>query len=439
MAKALLLGAGLVARPLVRYLLDKGIELTIASRTKSKADRLLDGHPRGTSQAWTVDDLAGLEKLVAAHDVAISLLPATMHVVVADNCVKHRKHMVTTSYVSPEMKALDKQARDADVLLINELGVDPGIDHMSAMKNIHTVQGAGGKIASFRSYCGGLPSPDDNNNPWGYKFSWSPMAVLRAGTNSGRYLKNGVEVEIPPEKLFWDTHAVDIDGVGRLESYPNRDSMGYIELYGLRGIRTMFRGTLRYPGWSETLRRLGELGLLNLTPRDLSGFSSWAALMANLVGATTTKNLRQRVAAHLWIPADAPTLDKLAWLGVLDEGRAVGEADSVTEALSAIMQEKMPYADGEKDMIAMHHDFVAEYPDRAEHITSTLVDFGIPRGDSSMARTVSLPAAIATRMVLDGTITARGVHIPVMPGIYNPILDELHTLDIALKEQTTPL
>jgi saccharopine dehydrogenase (NADP+, L-glutamate forming)/spermidine synthase len=337
------------------------------------------------------------------------------------------------------MKALDGEAKGADVLLINELGVDPGIDHMSAMKIIHTVQGNGGKVASFRSYCGGLPAPDDNNNPWGYKFSWSPMAVLRAGTNSGRYLKNNVEVDIPPDKLFWDTHDMDIEGVGRLESYPNRDSMGYIELYGLQGIRTMFRGTLRYPGWSETLRRLGELGLLNLSPRDLSGIKSWAALMADLVGARTTKNIRQRVAAHLWIPADAPTLDKLAWLGVFDEDRPLGSTESVAEALSVVMQEKMPYADGEKDMIAMHHDFVAEYPDRAEHITSTLVEFGIPHGDSAMARTVSLPAAIATRMVLDGTITARGVHIPVMPDIYNPILDELATLDIALKEETSPL
>jgi len=440
MAKALLLGAGLVARPLVQYLLDRGVELTIASRTKSKADRLLGGHKNGTAQAWTIDDLTGLEQLVAKHDLAISLLPATMHVVVAKSCLKHRKHMVTTSYVSDEMQALDPQAREADVLLINELGVDPGIDHMSAMRIIHNIQRGKGKVASFRSYCGGLPAPDDNDNPWGYKFSWSPMAVLRAGTNTGRYLKNDKEVELSSEKLFWDTHPIDVDSrIGRLESYPNRDSLGYIGLYGLQGIHTMFRGTLRYPGWCDTLRRLGELGLLDNSPRDLSRFGSWPELLADLVGARGTANIRRRVAAHLWLPSDAPTLDQLDWLGLLSNATKLGQAGSVMEALSVVMQQKMMYAEREKDMIVMHHDFIADYGDRAERITSSLIDFGIPGGDSSMARTVSLPAAIATRMVLDGTITLRGVHIPVKPEVYNPILDELATMDIALKEQTLAL
>ena len=437
MGKALLLGAGLVARPLVRYLLDKGVKLTIASRTVSKADRLLEGHPGGASRAWTVDDLAGLEQLVAEHDLAISLLPATMHVTVAQACLKHRKHMVTTSYVSPEMRALDKQARDAGVLLMNELGVDPGIDHMSAMRIIHHVQGQGGRVASFRSYCGGLPAPEANDNPWGYKFSWSPMAVLRAGTNNARYLKNGAVVEIEPAKLFWDTHGMEIAGVGRLEAYPNRDSMGYVELYGLQRASTVFRGTLRYPGWSETLRRLGELGLLDNSPRDLSGLGTWPELLADLVGARSTANIRQRVAAHLWIPSDAPTLDKLEWLGLFKDALPAGE--TVMEKLSTVMQSRMMYAERERDMIVMHHDFVADYGERVERITSSLVDFGIPDGDSSMARTVSLPAAIATRMILDGTITERGVHIPVQPSIYNPILDELATMDIALDEATTQL
>jgi saccharopine dehydrogenase-like NADP-dependent oxidoreductase len=440
MGKALLLGAGLVSRPLVRYLLDHGVQVTIASRTKSKADRLLDGHKLGKAEAWTVDDLGRLEALVADHDLAISLLPATMHTVVAQTCIKHRRHMVTTSYVSKEMNDLDEAARKADVLLINELGVDPGIDHMSAMKIVHAVQNNGGRVASFRSYCGGIPAPESNDNPWGYKFSWSPMAVLRAGTNAALYLKNGAPVEIAPRYLFMDVHHLDIEGVGRLESYPNRDSMSYISLYGLEGIDTMFRGTLRYPGWSDTLRRVGELGLLDLSERGGLGNKTWPELLAELIGAPDTNRIKERVAARLWLPVDAPTIQKLDWLGLFSPAAKLGkDKASVAELLSMVMQDRMMYAEGEKDMIVMHHDFVADYGSRMERITSSLVDFGIPGGDSSMARTVSLPAAIATRMVLDGTITDRGVHIPVKPEIYNPILDELATLDISLKERTFQL
>jgi saccharopine dehydrogenase (NADP+, L-glutamate forming)/spermidine synthase len=439
MSKALLLGAGLVARPLVRYLLDQGIHVTIASRTKSKADALLEGHPKGSARAWTVDDLDGLGRLVAEHDLAISLLPAPMHPVVAEACLKHRKHMVTTSYVSPTMKALDGRAREAGVILLNELGVDPGIDHMSAMRIIHHVQKSGGKITCFRSYCGGIPAPDANDNPWGYKFSWSPLAVLRAATNSARYLKNGQEVQIESKHLFLDTHHLPIEGIGELESYPNRDSMGYVDLYGLHGVSTMFRGTLRYQGWSETMRRIGEFGLLDQRERTGLDKMTWPNLLAEIIGAKGTQRIKERVAAHLWLPPDSPTITKLEWLGLFSEQKLPRERGSIIELLAEAMQSKMMYAEGEKDMIVMQHEFVADYGSRQERITSSLVDFGIPGGDSSMARTVSLPAAIAVRMILDGTIKDRGVHIPVSPSIYNPIMDELATLKIAMREKTYPL
>jgi saccharopine dehydrogenase-like NADP-dependent oxidoreductase len=439
MSKILLLGAGLVTRPLVRYLLDKGMRLTIASRTKSKADALLEGHPNGVCRAWTVDDTDGLDRLVAEHDISISLLPAPMHPVVAEACLRHGKHMVTTSYVSPAMKALDERARKQGVVLLNELGVDPGIDHMSAMKIIHGVQKGGGKVVAFRSYCGGIPAPAANDNPWGYKFSWSPLAVLRAASNSARYLKNGKLVDIEAKNLFLDVHHLDIEGIGELESYPNRDSMGYVELYGLQGVSTMFRGTLRYEGWSETLRRVGELGLLDGTERAGLANMGWAELMASLIGARTTSGIKERVAAFLWLPASAPTVQKLEWLGLFSDQKLPQGAGSVIEALSLAMQAKMSYAADEQDMIVMHHDFVADFGSRQERITSSLVDFGVRGGDSSMARTVSLPAAIATRMIAQGSIKRPGVLIPVEPDIYEPILAELATLDIALKERTYPL
>ena len=440
MAKALLLGAGLVSRPLVQYLLDAGIHVTVASRTKSKADALLKGHPKGMARAWTVDDVDGLSKLVADNDLAISLLPAPMHPVVAEACLKHRKHMVTTSYVSPAMKALDGRAKEAKVSVLNELGVDPGIDHMSAMKIIHHVQKSSGKVVAFRSYCGGIPAPEANDNPWGYKFSWSPLAVLRAATNNALYLKNGQEVAIESKKLFWDNHHLTFgEGVGELECYPNRDSMSYIELYGLQGISTMFRGTLRWRGWSETMRRAGELGILDPTERTGLDGKTWAQLVAEVIGARDSKNIKAKVANYLWLEPDSPVIKRFEWLGLFSDAKLPKERGSVLEMLAEAMAARMMYAEGERDMIVMHHEFVADYGSKRERITSTLIDFGIKGGDSSMARTVSLPAAIAARMVLEGKITARGVHIPVDPGIYNPILDELATMNIALKEKTYPL
>jgi saccharopine dehydrogenase (NADP+, L-glutamate forming) len=439
MSKALLLGSGLVSGPLVQYLLGHGVHLTIASLDKIQAEALLQGHPNGQARAWTVDDTAGLGALLEEHDLAISLLPAPMHPIVAEACLEHRRHLVTASYVSPAMRALDARARAADLLFLNELGVDPGIDHMSAMRIIHQVQRNGGRILSFRSYCGGIPAPDANDNPWGYKFSWSPLGVLRAATSSALYLKNGQEVPIEADKLFWDTHLLDIEGIGELEAYPNRDSMSYIERYGLTGITTMFRGTLRYKGWSETLRRVAELGLLDQTERSGLSSKSWSDLMAELIGTQRRERIKERVAAHLWLAPDSPTIEKLEWLGLFSSARLPRDRASILELLSETMQSKMIYRAGERDMLVMHHEFIADYGHRQERITSSLVDYGIPNGDSSMARTVGLPAAIASRLILEGALTERGVHIPVSPVFYNPIMDELATLKIAMKERSYPL
>ncbi len=439
MSKALLLGAGLVAKPMVRYLLDQGIELTIASRTVSKADALIEGHPKGKTHAWTVDDTQTLDTMVADHDLTISLLPAPMHPVVAEACLKHKKHMVTTSYVSPAMKALDGRAKEMDVILLNELGVDPGIDHMSAMKIVHHVQKNGGKVTSFRSYCGGIPAPDANDNPWGYKFSWSPLAVMRAATNTACYLKNGKQVDVQSKDLFKDVHQLHFDEVGTLESYPNRDSLGYQELYGLEGIPTMFRGTLRHPGWCDTMVRVAEMGFLNATERTGLSKMSWAELMAELVGAPTTSGIKERVAAFLWLSPNDITIQKFEWLGLFSEEKLPEDKSSVIETISLAMQSKMMYTATEKDMIVMHHEFIADYGDRQERMTSSLIDYGIPGGDSSMARTVSLPPAIATRMILDGTIKERGLQIPVTPAIYEPVMAELETMNIAMKEKTYKL
>jgi saccharopine dehydrogenase-like NADP-dependent oxidoreductase len=440
MARVLLLGAGLVTRPLVKYLLHQpGLQLTIGSRTVAKAEALLEGHPQGRALALVVEDEAALAAQVAAHDLSISLLPYVHHVRVADLCIRHRKQMVTTSYISPAMRALDGPAREAGILILNEIGVDPGIDHMSAMRVIHDVQARGGKVTAFSSYCGGLPAPEANTNPWGYKFSWSPRGVLMAGKNAGRFKRDGAVVDIPGPELFAHYETVEVPGAGAFEGYTNRDCLGYIEQYGLAGIPNMFRGTLRYPGWCDTLRAFVRLGCLDETPRpDLAG-KTFRDLVAMLVpSAAGAADVAGAVAAHLGIAKDSEPMRRFAWLGLFGDEK-LPVAPTVLDVMVARMLEKLAYASGERDMLVMHHQFRAEFADHREAITSTMVDYGIPHGDTSMSRTVSLPAAIATRLILEGRIQLTGVHAPVVPEIYEPVLRELETLGIVCRERTQRL
>lgn len=441
MKKVVVFGAGMVAGAHVRYLLDHGLRVTVASRTVSKAQELVLGHPNGTAVAVNSDDEAALEAVIRAHDLAVSLLPYAYHPVVARLCVKHHVHMVTTSYVKPAMADLDAAARAAGVILLNEIGVDPGIDHMTAMRVIHKVQHAGGKIASFVSWCGGLPAPEANTNPFGYKFSWSPRGVLLAGKNSAHYLWDGQDVTIPGGTLFDNYVTVPVEIAGRLtphEGYPNRDSLPYMETYGIQGARTMFRGTLRNVGWCETLRKIADLGLLDEAPREGVAGLTFAQFTAGLIG--NHGDLRADLAAFLRLPADSPVLDRLAWLGLLSDDPLPAGQRAPIDILTARMLAKMQFAPGERDMLILKHEFLAEHPDpaggavRAEKITSTLVDFGIPHGDSSMARTVGLPAAIAVRLILSGQIALTGVQVPVVPEIYEPVLAELETLGIRFVE-----
>ena len=269
MKKVLLLGAGLVTRPLVRYLLGQdNIELIIASRTVSKADALLQNHPNGKSYALNVkSEESKLEKFVEESDVIISLLPWIYHLKVAKLCLKHSKHLVTTSYVSDAMKELNAEANEKGLLFLNEIGLDPGIDHMSAMKIIQNVKDKGGKIISFESVCGGLPAPEDNDNPFGYKFSWSPRGVILAGRNNAHYLKDGSEVKLEGKNLFTNYWSKSVEGLGEMEVYPNRDSMIYQELYSLWDSKTIFRGTFRNLGWCKTLYSISKLGWLDDTER----------------------------------------------------------------------------------------------------------------------------------------------------------------------------
>lgn len=435
MKKVLILGAGLVVRPIVKHLLNKGIMVTVATRTKSKADEMIAGHPNGTAVAWTVDDEEALSRMIAGHDLAVSLLPYLHHLLVAKYCLLHKKNMVTTSYVKPEMQALDAQAKQAGIIILNELGLDPGIDHMSAMRIIDHVHGRGGQIESFYSICGALPAPEAANNPFKYKFSWSPKGVVMAGNNDGRYMRDGKEVYVPTQDLFKNPLSVDFPEVGSLEVYPNRDSISYIDIYGIPEVKTIQRGTFRYKGWCETLHVMKQLNLISYEKVKLEG-KTYADFMAQQIGAAESSYIRQKVAAHLGIDSQAYALSAMEWLGLFSYQPVGRIEDSPYEVTSDLMIANMELGPHERDMVAMQHTFVAVYPDgKQEVIRSRMLDFGTPATDTSVARTVALPAAIGVEMILGGQITEKGVFRPVLPGIYNPILDALEKLDIRMVEE----
>jgi len=436
MKKILILGAGLVAKPLVRYLLDQpDFEVEVASRTVSKAVKLIDNHPQGKSSELNLKNEEGLKDKISKADLIISMVPYTFHPIVAKYCIDYKKAMVTTSYVSEVMKNLDAEAKKAGILILNEVGLDPGIDHMEAMRIIHEVEEKGGEILSFTSYCGGLPAPEANTNPFGYKFSWSPTGVLLAGKNSAQYLKDGQQIFIPPQDLFDDYLMINIEGLGEFEGYPNRDSLPYIELYGIKSTKTMFRGTLRNKGWCSTLKKIADLGLLEEEGKDWTGLT-YKDFLKKLMNDPVEEDIKKALSAHLNIEENSDIIQRYEWLGLLSDEPLPLEKDSPLNILGAKMLEKLQYEEGERDMIMLQHQFIASYPgDKKEKITSTLIDFGIPHGDTSMARTVGLPAAISTKLILEGKIEKTGVHIPVTPEIYIPILQELKELDIVFKEK----
>jgi len=433
MEKVLILGAGLVSKPMVDYLLNNGFFVKVATRTVSKAEALVKGHKNGEAIQWTTDNKAKLIEIVRDSSVVVSLLPYTYHTEVAEICIQEKKNMVTTSYVSKSMAQLDRKAKDANIIILNEIGLDPGIDHMSAMKVIDNVHSKGGKIISFRSLCGALPSPESSNNPFRYKFSWSPRGVALAGRNSAQYLMDGEEIKIPGEELFKHYFTTEIPEIGKLEVYPNRDSMPYIEKYGIRGTKTMFRGTLRYPGWCDLLYSISRLGLLNTEEKDFRGMS-YKTFMVSLIN-TKNGDIRGECAKYLNINRNSEILDKIEWLGLFSDDNIQTEKGGNIDVLVEKLLEKLSYKDGERDMVILKDEFIAQYPEKQEKIVSTLVDFGVAGKDTAIARTVSLPAAVAVKLIIEGEIKEKGVHIPTKPEIYESVLRELKTLGISSNEE----
>jgi saccharopine dehydrogenase (NADP+, L-glutamate forming) len=434
MKKVLILGAGLVVKPMVEYLLKNNIGLMIASPMKERADEMINGNPLGLSLDWSMDDPAMLEKLIAEYDITVSLLPYKYHSEVADVCLKYGKSLVTTSYIQQGMKDLDEPAKKAGLLFLNEIGLDPGIDHMTAMNIIDRIHNKGGKVEEFYSLCGALPAPESADNPLKYKFSWSPKGVILASRNSAQYLKKGRKVCIEPADLFKDRFMYSFPGVGELEVYPNRDSVSYIDIYGIPETQTMYRGTFRYKGWCEVLDAMKNLRMLDDSVKNYQRMS-YIEFLAERSGLEVI-DLKKNLADVLRVTAKSAAIESLDYLGFFSDEKLQYQESTPFEITSDRMIKRMMLSDNERDMVVLQHVFLASYPDGTrEVIKSSMLDFGSPSTNTSIARTVALPAAIAVKLILENKIDIKGVHRPVLPQIYNPVLNELKTIGIEMKEE----
>lgn len=443
MAKqVLLLGSGFVAKPTVDILSQTpDVEVTVACRTLSKAQELAGSVAKAIS--LDVTDEAALDKAVAQYDLVISLIPYIYHVLVVKAAIKNKKHVVTTSYINPKLKELEQQIQDAGITVMNEIGLDPGIDHLYAVKTIEEVHAAGGKIKSFLSYCGGLPAPENSDNPLGYKFSWSSRGVLLALTNSASYWKDGKVEDVKSEDLMATAQPYFIYPGFAFVAYPNRDSTTYKELYNIPEAETVIRGTLRFQGFPEFIKVFVDLGFLKETEHPAFKTAlPWNKAFAELIGAASTseKDLVAKISDLATFKDEADKtriIAGLKWLGLFSDKETTPRGNPL-DTLCATLEELMQYEEGERDLVCLQHKFGIEWADgTTETRTSTLVDYGDVNGYSSMAKLVGVPCAVATQQILDGTLSKKGLLAPMSSEINDPIMKTLkEKYDIYLVEKT---
>ncbi|KAF2425294.1 putative Saccharopine dehydrogenase [Tothia fuscella] len=431
---ALLLGSGFVATPTVDVLDKAGIKVTIACRTLEKAKKMAEGFKNASAIALDVNDEAALDSAVSQHDVTISLIPYTFHAQIIKAGIKAKKNVVTTSYVSPAMMELDAEAKEAGITVMNEIGLDPGLDHLYAVKTIDEVHKAGGRVTSFISYCGGLPAAECSDNPLGYKFSWSSRGVLLAAKNNAKFYKDGKIEEVSGEELMGVAKPYHTGYQGyALVAYPNRDSTPYRQRYAIPEANTIIRGTLRYAGNPEFVKVLVDMGFFSDVETDYlkgDGNLTWKEFTAKLLGSGSN--------AHddlVWAISSkskfADTAEKnriiegLSWIGVFSD-ELVNKKGNPLDTLCAVLEKKMAYEEGERDLVILQHRFEIENQDGSKETrTSTLVENGDPKGYSAMAKLVGIPCGVAVLHVLDGKIKEKGILAPMDAELNKPIMDEL--------------
>lgn len=439
----LLLGSGFVAQPVVDTLsADPNINVTVACRTLANAEALAKASGSKAISLNVTND-GELDKVLAQHDLVISLIPYIYHPNVVRSAIRCKKDVVTSSYISPALRELEPQIKDAGITVMNEIGLDPGIDHLYAVKTIDEVHKAGGKIKSFLSYCGGLPAPEDSDNPLGYKFSWSSRGVLLALRNSAKYWKDGKIETVSSEDLMASAKPYFIYPGYAFVCYPNRDSTTFKELYHIPEADTVIRGTLRYQGFPQFVKVLVDMGMLKEETSDIwTKPIPWNDALYQYLGAKS--NSKEDLVAKIdtltkWESTEKREriLNGFGWLGLFSNTPITPRGNPL-DTLCARLEELMQYEEGERDMVVLQHKFGIEWADgRTETRTSTLVDYGKVGGYSSMAATVGLPVSVATKLVLNGTIRGPGLIAPYSPEINNPIMKELkEKYNIFLVEKT---
>ena len=428
MKKVLILGAGHVTKPIVEYLTEKcGYNVTMGARTVSKAEKIIAGRPMASAVAWASHEEDKLDKLIAEHDLVINMIPKAHHVMVAKLCLKHQKSMVSTSYEIPPIKQLDAEAKERGIIILNELGEDPAMDHFATQMLLDDIKANGGKVIEIQSYGSGLPSFKFNNNPMGYKFSWEPKGVFLAAQVPAQYLVKGKPVSVDGDKLFENFKMVDIKGLGTFEAYANKDVTRYVKPYGLPGDVSFYRGLLRFSGYCNNMRAFWKLDLLNDEKKlEWSGktFKDYAAF---LIDTKPTEKLEDEFAKYLGVDHLSDIMMRLKWLGIFESEQIQAKSGSKLDVFIELLLKKLTYAPGETDMTIIHVDILAEFPGgKQEHRTATMVADGEPNGDSAMAKAVGLPPAIAAKFILDGKIKETGVHMPpTLPSLYKPFMEEL--------------
>lgn len=440
MRKILLIGAGRSASSLIKYLLDGAVnenwELTVGDISLDLAKEKTGNHTCARSIALNIHDEQQRKEEIMQSDIVISMLPASLHYLVAQDCVSFKRDLVTASYVSPEIKTLDSDAKKSGITLMNEVGLDPGIDHMSAMKIINRIKAEGGVLKSFKSYCGGLIAPESNDNPWGYKFTWNPRNVVLAGQGTAQYIENGDYKYIPYNRVFRQTETVTVEGHGSFDAYANRDSLSYRQPYGLENIPTMLRGTLRMPGFCKAWNAFVQLGWTDDSYKIANSNQLTYREMLEAFLPKGQKPAMQKLAAFLLEEVDSEVMQKLQWLGIFEDEPIQISNASPAQVLQDLLEKKWELKTGDMDMIVMQHRFEYQQNDSNREIISSLVVKGEDAVHTAMAKTVGLPVGITTKLILNKEIKEKGVLIPTTKEIYEPVLKELETFGIEFKEKS---
>lgn len=445
MRKILIIGAGKSASQLIKYLLNKAeqesLEITVGDLSLENAKKIVNGHSRGKAVVLDVFNKAQREEAVNAADIVISMLPARFHIEVAKDCLTFGKSMVTASYISKEMQELDKEVKKKGLIFMNEIGLDPGIDHMSAMQFLDRIRDEGGKIVLFESFTGGLVAPESDTNLWNYKFTWNPRNVVLAGQGgAAEFIQEGTYKYIPYQRLFRRTEFLNVEGHGRFEGYANRNSLKYRSIYGLDDIDTLYRGTIRRVGFSRAWHIFVMMGMTDdsykLQETETMSYRDFINLF---LPYSPTDSVELKLRHYLKIDQDDLLWDKLVELDIFNGDKKIGLKNATpAKCLQRILEDKWTLEPEDKDMIVMYHKFGYVINGEHKQIDATMVNIGADQIETAMARTVGLPVAMATLRILNGEINTPGVQLPIRKEVYEPILKELEDFGITFKEYEVP-